>query len=224
MLERLEGRETRVLLAVATCALIPIAVYAVYRFVKSREDDVEEPDIQEETQLEPVIGVEKPDIFSVLGTTDRDGDIPPDGIKAFWPETRWEDGGTAGLVQNLWSKEPEEESDVEEANEKAAEVAPNTIITKKDWLELRELDGYEDHAATYFWEDDIFAGVDNQLDILDKEESFGGIPAAAYDEAMDKGGAYVLCGDGKTLLEIYGSDGNYLEELKAVYAGENAVD
>ena len=198
MLEKLEGREVKMLLAVATCAAIPMAVYAVYRFVKSREDDGEEPDIPEETQLEPVIGIEKPDIFSVRITSDTDGDIPPGGIQSFWSK---------GV-------------DVEEA----VEVKPNTIITKKDWLELRKLDGYEDHVATYFWEDDIFAGVDDKLDILDKEESFGGIPAAAFDEAMDKGGAYVLCGDGKTLLEIYGSDGNYLEELKAVYAGENAAD
>lgn len=206
------------LLAVATCALIPMAVYAVYRFVKSREDDAEKPDIPDEAMLEPSMGVEKPDIFSVLGTTDRDGDIPPEGIKAFWPETRWEDGETAGLVQNLWSKGSEEEGDVEEASDKAAEATPNTIITKKDWLELRKLDGYEDHVATYFWVDDIFAGVDEKLDILDKEESFGGIPANAFDEAKEKGGSYVLCGDGKTLLEIYGTDGNYLEELRAVYA------
>ena len=211
------------LLAVATCALIPMAVYAVYRFVKSREDDVEEPDILDEKMLEPAMSVEKPDIFSVLGTTDRDGDIPPEGVKEFWPETRWEDGETAGLVQNLWSKGPEEESDVEEANGKPAEVDPNSIISKRTWVTLREAGlGYEDHVATYFWMDDIFAGVDEKLDILDKEESFGGIPAAAFDEAKEKGGVYVLCGDGKTLLEIYGSDGNYLEELKAVYAGENA--
>ena len=198
----------KVLLAVATCAVIPMAVYAIYRFVKSREDDGEEPDIPDETQLEPVIGVEKPDIFSVRITSDTDGDIPPGGIQSFWPK---------GL-------DFEEERAVEPENEETVEVTPNTIITKKDWLELRKLDGYDDHVATYFWEDDIFAGVDDKLDILDKEESFGGIPAAAYDEAMSKGGAYVLCGDGKTLLEIYGSDGNYLEELKAVHAGENAAD
>lgn len=211
------------LLAVATCALIPMAVYAVCRFVKSREDDAEEPDILDETMLEPTMGVEKPDIFSVLGTTDRDGDIPPEGIKALWPETRWEteksDPETAGLVQNLWSKGSEEENDVETEESKVVAVNPNTIISKKAWLELRQAGlGYEDHVATYFWVDDIFAGVDEKLDILDKEESFGGIPAAAFDEAKEKGGSYVFCGDGKTLLEIYGTDGNYLEELRAVYA------
>lgn len=189
-------------MAVAACALIPMAMYAVYRFVKSSEDDAEEPDIPEETQLEPMIGVEKPDIFSVRITSDVDEDVPPGEIQHFWQK---------GL-------DFEEESVVEPENEETVEAKPNTIITEKDWLELRKLDGYEDHVVTYFWEDDIFAGVDENLDILDKEESFGGIPADAFNEAKEKGWSYVLCGDGKTLLEICGTDGNYLEELRAVYA------
>ena len=196
-----------VIAAVATCAVIPMAVYAVRKHMKSREDaDIpEEPEwnVKYEKKVylngQEVGGVmEKPDIFSLDLGSDTDGDAPM-------------------MVQSLWAKNGEEaeEEDLPE---------PKTIISKKKWNELREKDGYVDRVATYFWQDDIFAGVDDKLDILDKEESFGGIPPKAFEEASDKGGAYVLCGDGVTLLEIYGSDGNFLEELKAVYAGENAED
>lgn len=69
------------------------------------------------------------------------------------------------------------------------------------------------HAATYFVEDDILAGVDNKLDELDPEDIFGGIPDDALTELRNGSvsGMYVLCGNGIDAMEIMTSHDNYLE-------------
>lgn len=73
------------------------------------------------------------------------------------------------------------------------------------------------HVATYFVEDDILAGYDDELEEIEPDMAYGGIPADILETLRYGGsGTYVMCGNGVTALEIVASHGNYLEEYVKV--------
>ena len=75
--------------------------------------------------------------------------------------------------------------------------------------------------ATYFVEDEILAGYDDDLDVIDPEKAYGGIREEAFEMIKyGSGGVYIMCGDGVHALEIVASNGNYLEEYTALHQEE----
>lgn len=84
-------------------------------------------------------------------------------------------------------------------------------------VEFQSIEEENTHTAAYFIEDEILAGLDEELMELDKETLFGGIPDEAIDMLKEGIGVFVMCGDGVNAIEIVPSHGNYLEELREVY-------
>lgn len=85
-----------------------------------------------------------------------------------------------------------------------------TIISMEDYQALED---DHMHVATYFVEDEILAGVDDDLDELDPQDVFGGVPEEALTELKNgsTSGLYVMCGNGMDAIEIVSSHDNYLE-------------
>lgn len=89
------------------------------------------------------------------------------------------------------------------------------VISQEEFMDIAP---ESQHVATWFIDDEIFAGLDDMLDELDPMEVCGGIgeDAMLTLKSGTVSGLYVLCGDGETGLEIVVSHGNYLEEYEAI--------
>lgn len=89
------------------------------------------------------------------------------------------------------------------------------VISEEEFMDLPQ---ESHHVATWFIDDEIFAGLDCDLDELDPMEVFGGIgdDALLTLKSGTVSGLYVMCGDGETGLEIIVSHGNYLEEYETI--------
>lgn len=94
-------------------------------------------------------------------------------------------------------------------------VTTARIISQEEFMDLAP---EAQHVATWFIDDEIFAGLDDMLDELDPMEVCGGIgeDAMLTLKSGTVSGLYVLCGDGETGLEIIVSHGNYLEEYETI--------
>lgn len=89
------------------------------------------------------------------------------------------------------------------------------VISQEEFMDLAP---ESQHVATWFIDDEIFAGLDDVLDELDPMDVCGGIgeDALLTLKSGTVSGLYVMCGDGETGLEIIVSHGNYLEEYEAI--------
>jgi hypothetical protein len=94
-------------------------------------------------------------------------------------------------------------------------VMTTRVISQEEFMDLAP---ESQHVATWFIDDEIFAGLDDMLDELDPMEVCGGIgeDALLTLKSGTVSGLYVMCGDGETGLEIIVSHGNYLEEYEAI--------
>ena len=149
-----------------------------------------------------------------------------DGVTPFWSFKPY------GEQEHGWEDDEEEDDEVAEAaseeeekpylNSSAVPEKPSMAdILEPDTLNpnVISMDTYqalEDehmHVATYFVEDDILAGVDDDLDELDPQDVFGGVPEEALAELKNgsTSGLYVMCGNGIDGIEIVSSHDNYLE-------------
>ena len=108
---------------------------------------------------------------------------------------------------DIFSLESDEEPEIVAVN---VSKYPGEIIDMKAFQMIPEDNR---HVCTYFIEDEILAGYDDDLDIIEPMAAYGGIPEEALDMLKyNASGVYVMCADHETALEIVGSHGNYLEE------------
>lgn len=130
----------------------------------------------------------------------------------------WDEPGEE--VYPLINSEKPDIFDVGNEEEKDSMESPRNwrILTFDEYMDVHEENRF---TATYFVDDEILAGYNDDLDVIDPEKAYGGIDSGAFEMLKyGSGGVYVMCGDGVHALEIVASNGNYLEEYTALHQEE----